>query len=218
MRDNNALAFTGPSRRFPAAACVSAAAARSSEPTRQLEGVTAIRQILSRQHSPPVEPVINSGIIPRLIEFLTSSNAKLAFEAAWAVTNVASTDYTRVIVEMNGIPNLVQGMMSADSNVRDQCMWCIGNIAGDCTKYRDILYNTPGALQAIMLNVQHPDSVSLLRNATWTLSNLCRGKPGPALSFVQPLLPALSYLLNNTDVNVLTDTCWALSFLSNCEQ
>ena len=194
------------------------AAARSSDARAQLEGVTAIRKVLSKENSPPVEPVIKCGILPRLIEFLTSADAKLAFEAAWAITNVASTEHTRVVVELNAIPALVQGMMSADPLVRDQCCWCIGNIAGDCTKYRDILFNTPGALQAMLLNVQHPDSIGLLRNAVWTLSNLCRGKPSPQIAHVAPLLPAFAYVLGGTDSATLQDACWGLSYLSDSEQ
>ena len=54
------------------------------------------------------------------------------------------------------------------------------------------------------------------RNAVWALSNLCRGKnPPPDFAKVSPALPILAHLLFHTDADVLTDTCWALSYLSD---
>ncbi len=67
----------------------------------------------------------------------------------------------------------------------------------------------------------------MIRNATWTLSNLCRGKtPAPSFAVVAPALPALAHLIYNQDDEVLTgdfsfmnaevaDACWALSYLSD---
>lgn len=58
--------------------------------------------------------------------------------------------------------------------------------------------------------------LTMTRNAVWALSNLCRGKsPPPEFSKVAPALPVLSRLLFHTDPDVLTDVCWALSYLSD---
>ena len=57
--------------------------------------------------------------------------------------------------------------------------------------------------------------LSMLRNATWTLSNFCRGKPQPAFELSSPALPALARLIHSHDDEVLTDACWALSYLSD---
>ena len=59
--------------------------------------------------------------------------------------------------------------------------------------------------------------MSLLNNMVWAVSNLCRGKPSPKLSLIAPAVGPLSSLLYNKDVSVevLVDTVWALSYLSD---
>merc|ERR1711988_523194 len=59
--------------------------------------------------------------------------------------------------------------------------------------------------------------ISMLRNATWTLSNFCRGKPPPVFDHVAPALPTLGHMVYSNDEEVLTDATWALSYLSDGE-
>ena len=54
----------------------------------------------------------------------------------------------------------------------------------------------------------------MTRNCTWTVSNLCRGKPrarSEVLRFaIEPLGQAL---MTNTNHDILVDCCWALSYI-----
>lgn len=190
----------------------------STDVKTQVEGVRQIRRLLSAERDPPVKAVLEVGSLPRLVELLQAEDVKVQFESAWALTNIASTEYTKLVVESGAIPLLVAGMMSADANVREQSMWCIGNIAGDCPDLRDGLYSTPDCVNNLLLNIQHPESVGLLRNATWALSNFCRGKRAPSVDNAQQVLPALAYLICQEDSNVIADSMWGLNYLTEAEE
>lgn len=184
----------------------------------QFSGTQEIRKLLSREREPPVVAVLQSGILPRLIHFLANGGEKLQFEAAWAVTNIASTEYTHTVVEAGAIPVLANLLRSAFPEVREQSAWCLGNITGDGATFRDMVLHTPGAVESLMLNIQFPHNESLLKNVTWTLSNFCRGKPAPPLAQVQPTIPAFVHLLGATDPEILADACWGLSYLTDGDE
>ena len=190
---------------------------RSEDIEIQIVSMRGFRRLLSAEKNPPVQQCIDCGVIPIFVEFLQRYDSRdLIFEASWALTNIASTDRTRVVVEANAVPNLVNLLLHEDADVRDQSAWCLGNIAGDSAELRDIVLAQPTAMDSILKNLAQPANLPLMRNCTWTLSNFCRGKPQPPLNVLVPALPALQYLLaNSNDSDTTVDACWALSYISD---
>ncbi|KAG5525478.1 hypothetical protein RHGRI_031955 [Rhododendron griersonianum] len=127
----------------------------SEDPVAQVEATTQFRKLLSIERSPPIDEVIKAGVVPRFVEFLGRHDLpQLQFEAAWALTNVASgtSEHTRVVIEQGAVPKFVQLLSSSSDDVREQ---------------------------------------------------------------VKPALPVLQQLIHLNDEEVLTDACWALSYLSD---
>eukprot|EP01126_Amoeba_proteus_P015842 TRINITY_DN1718_c0_g3_i1.p1 TRINITY_DN1718_c0_g3~~TRINITY_DN1718_c0_g3_i1.p1 ORF type:complete len:519 (-),score=113.72 TRINITY_DN1718_c0_g3_i1:148-1704(-) len=190
---------------------------RSDNVMEQIEGTTKIRKQLSIENNPPIQDVIDAGLVPVLMNFLRRTDLPpLQFEAAWALTNIASgsSQQTKVVIEAGAVPLFKELLSSTSDDVREQAVWALGNIAGDSPICRDYVLSQ-GVLEILLLNIEQSHKLAMLRNTTWALSNLCRGKPQPKWDLVSPALPILSRLLYSTDDEVLTDACWALSYLSD---
>lgn len=184
----------------------------------QLEAVTRLRIVLSRPDEPPIDQVLSLNVLAILGHFLKRHDLpKLQLEAAWCVTNIASgsSTHTEALIEAGMVPILCQLMLSSEENVSDQAIWALGNIAGDSPVCRDIVLNAGAVMPLLMVLRQRHNNIRLVRNATWTLTNLCGGKPKADFNLVSPALQILPALIHSSDEEILRNACWTIMYLSD---
>jgi hypothetical protein len=116
-----------------------------------LDAVKELRRFLSVDRNPPVDLIIDAGALPYFVACLNNNDyPMLQFEAAWALTNIASTSRTTDVANCEGaVKALVRLLTSPSGNVREQAIWCIGNIAGDSVSFRDGILGTPDLIEGM---------------------------------------------------------------------
>ncbi|MGH0126522.1 UNVERIFIED_CONTAM: hypothetical protein FKN15_028893, partial [Acipenser sinensis] len=160
--------------------------ATNDNPVIQLSAVQAARKLLSSDRNPPIDDLIKSGILPILVKCLErDDNPSLQFEAAWALTNIASgtSAQTQAVVKSRDGP---------------QC--------------RDYVISL-GIVKPLLSFINPSIPITFLRNVTWVIVNLCRNKdPPPPMETVQEILVdtvwALSYLTDggNEQIQMVIDS------------
>jgi len=187
----------------------------------QYQGTLHIRKLLSVESNPPIDDVLNTGCIDKLTHFLTRIDCKeLQFEACWALTNIASgtSDHTVAVVQAGACDHLVTVLnhFTEDHELCEQAVWALGNIAGDSAACRDHLLSLDALPALLNLIGTEGTPIGTKRNAVWSVSNLCRGKPIPSYEKVKIAIQPLVYLVeNDPDDDVRQDSTWALSYLSD---
>jgi len=183
----------------------------------QLQAVSSLRKLMCRAARAPISEVVEAGAIPHLVNLLMHRNPAIQFEAAWALTNIASdtSKHVRAVIDHGAVPQFVQLLRSPSDDCKEHAVWALGNIAGDSHACRDVVLHA-GAMEPLLALCANADKITTLRNATWSLSNFCRGNPQPRWELVASALPTLAFLITHChDDEVLTDACWALSYLSD---
>ena len=156
--------------------------------------------------------VVKTGVLPKLVQFLSRDNhSDLQLAAVKVLTRVS---FVGVII-MGAIP-LVRLLSSPHTEIPLIAALALGNIAGESHHSRDLVLRA-GAMHPLLklLNNHQTIDVKSVRIYVWTLHKLCHDKPKPDFSLVSPALPVLKKLLYHSDEEVVAGACWGLGYLSD---
>jgi len=80
--------------------------------------------------------------------------------------------------------------------------------------FRDMILEQEGAKILVKI-LNATSSFETKKQGSWVLSNLCKGRPLPEYSKVKEIVPLFcSFLQNENDNEILVDSAWGLSYLS----
>jgi hypothetical protein len=186
---------------------------------KEFKSTVMFRKWLSIERNPPIQMVIDFGIVPRFIEFLQRplGNSMLVFEAAWVLTNIASgsVSQTQFVVDCGAVPRFIRLMEHDDDQIKEQAVWALGNIAGNGIENRDLLIESGIMKYLLEFGASKSLKSSLIKQAIWTLSNLWRLKPRLERPWVAPSLQVLVRLLHSFDAEILEETCATISYITD---
>lgn len=189
----------------------------SEDPQLELVCTVHFRKLLSSPHHPPIDAVIDTGVVPRWVEFLVTrrDDHMLLHETLWCLTNICSgtPQQTKIVIQCGAVPHLIDLMLHDSHEIRQQAVWTVGNIAGSSVEDRDLLLKM-GAMTVARQVLESSSAPPLLKTTTWTVSNLCRGEPKPYFEIVVEVLPVLARILQLNHPVILCDACWALRYIS----
>ncbi|KAI8040309.1 importin subunit alpha-3-like [Drosophila gunungcola] len=193
------------------------AAGDATKPQKQLSAVQEIRLLVCSE-SPPINDLIENGVLPVLVECLKESGHKsLRYEAAWSLSNLASgnSEQTTQVVAAGAVPYFLELLKSPDLDLCEQAVWGLGNIIGDGPLLRDFVIRL-GVVPPLLSLVQQDMPYQFLRSVTLAIGNLCRHYDPPiSAETIDQILPTLNVLIHHEDVEILKGTLWAISFLAD---
>ena len=165
---------------------------------KRTENLKRVRKILSIPDDPPIDAVIELGLIPLLLQCLSShvTTEEQKLEACWCFTNIASGTHKQTEYALQAAPYLIQFLGSSSSVFQEQAAWCLGNIAAD-DEWRARLHSN-GVVKP-MLKLLDSKNTEVLRTATWASTNLARGHRTSARPFVNQAGERIIALLNHDD-------------------
>ncbi|OMJ69073.1 hypothetical protein SteCoe_33310 [Stentor coeruleus] len=185
------------------------------DPSDLLDPIKTLRHVLSQDRTCPINLFMSTGISTKLIKTLNLDSKDLQIECLWCLINLASGP-PHIIKKLfdNNIKDPLKKLLNSDDpELLHHTIWCIGNLVGDSSCPRFALIE----LIPLLVDLINKIPQDRWKNIIWALSNFCRGKPYINREATQQILTVIPKLLKTNDDDLITDSCWTLSFMSSID-
>eukprot|EP00117_Sycon_ciliatum_P034164 scpid22410/ scgid2989/ Importin subunit alpha; Karyopherin subunit alpha; Karyopherin-60; Serine-rich RNA polymerase I suppressor protein len=194
----------------------------------QLQAAQHCRRLVSTKNDEAIDRLVQLQVCPLCVARLReppATSTDFMLELVWILTNIASgsSDCTAAVVNAGAVPVLmsvlsIRSVDNSEAMLVEQSLWALGNIAGDNSNklaYRDMLLDAGVVSAVTSAMLTYSGRVSVIRNAAWLLSNLCR-----ACMFllelmpIRPLIPVLLECMLCDDDEVVSKANHAIGYLA----
>lgn len=133
--------------------------------------------IFPKDKNPPIDLVVDSGVVPRLIQLISSKNNTLVLECVLSLTNVACGEqkHLDVIIQNDGIRTIMNTIQTGNSASKSQALWAICNVSshGD---YVNVILLQAGIVQVLLsLMCVTSDNLLAIPTFAFTMDNSSNG-------------------------------------------
>lgn len=184
------------------------------EPDKRAAYMRFFALFLFLDRDPPIQRIIDYGVVPQFVEALRGDDHSLQYEVARALNGIVrgTPNQAKVAMDLGAIPHMVRLLRSPNDLVKGQSAAWLGNVANMDPGFRDLLLRNQAlpALLAPSSPAPTPDTTRLLAFAVCTL---CGGLPRPDLALIRPALPDLARHAASPHEVVVRAACRALSCL-----
>jgi hypothetical protein len=196
----------------------------SNLPHQEVEGLRGIRQIISVEGNPPLLELVQTNVLPKLIEMAYSRSKDFIFELCWILCNIGSgcSKCSSYLLEIKALDflNHVLDIDPYSFDFKHQIIIAIGNFAGESAEFRNIVLESPIFAKVL----QYADRFSLgdddkSENLVWAMSNLARNRP-PAPAQMLKVLDRyfIDFVLKSKTVSMLKNSCWGLAYTTEVRE
>ncbi|KAJ3127801.1 hypothetical protein HK098_005800 [Nowakowskiella sp. JEL0407] len=80
----------------------------------------------------PIHEIIECGLLPLIVERLSSASYKIQYQSAWTLSNIAAEGSKQAldVIKSGAVPILIRLLQSPNDEVKEHVLWALGNVAG----------------------------------------------------------------------------------------
>lgn len=182
----------------------------------QYEALVSLRKLLSLQN-PPIQEIIDFGLVSVLISFLEHPCSEFKYEALWCLTNIScgTSDQTNSIAIKGGIVKIIQLLDSTIEELLQQTIWTLGNLGGDSDRIRQQIIEHKGYDKIISI-LQTTNRIQLVKTAVFFISQIAKIKPTLPFDLLKRSIPLVikNLFVLQDDIEYLVDAFYILSHVT----
>ena len=170
---------------------------------------------MSEAHKKSIKEIIDSNILPKLLECLKRDNQIIILSCLRIIGNIAAGDanQTQMLLDIGVLNYLKDTIFHNKKSIRKETAWIISNIAAGTQRQIESLIEA--GFLPILMKVMTNDEVEIQRESIWAICNLTsvEKKEYVETIFNQGIVEVICKCLKNKDPKHLAVSLEALSNL-----